>query len=95
MLTVIDLHQVHLTVYVPEGQLGRVALGQSALVTVDAYPGRVFTGRVTRISDQAEFTPKNVATQDERVKMVFGVEISLDNNDGSLKPGMPGEATLQ
>ena len=79
LLTVVDLSRVKLAVYVPESQIGEVKLGQTAQVTVDAYPGRTFTGTVTHIDDQAEFTPKNVQTQEERVKMVFKVEISLDN----------------
>jgi HlyD family secretion protein len=64
-------------------------------VTVDAYPGRVFAGAVTHINDQAEFTPKNIQTEEERAKMVFGVEISLENPDGALKPGMPADAALE
>jgi multidrug resistance efflux pump len=91
LFTLADLDQVVLTVYVPEADLGRVALGQEVEVTVDAYD-RAFSGRVTHIASQAEFTPKNVQTQEERVHMVFAVKIRLDNPDHLLKPGMPADA---
>jgi len=94
LLTLVDLTRVKLTVYVPESRIGLVKLGERAGVAVDAYPGRAFHGTVTRINDQAEFTPKNVETQEERVNTVFAVEISLDNPDGALKPGMPAVAAL-
>jgi len=82
-------------IYVPAGRIGQVRLGQTAQVTTDSYPRRLFSGAVTHINDEAEFTPKNVQTQEERVKMVFRVEIALDNSDGALKPGMPADAALQ
>jgi multidrug resistance efflux pump len=94
LLTVADLARVKLTVYVPETQLGKVSLGQDALVAVDSFPERVFGGTVTHIADRAEFTPRNVTTQEERVNLVFAVEISLDNAEGALKPGMPADATF-
>ncbi len=95
LFTVADLGRLKLVVYVPTGQIGQVRLGQGVDVTVDAYPGRAFPGEVVRVADQAEFTPKNVQTQEERVKTVFAVEISLDNADGSLKAGMPADAVLK
>jgi multidrug efflux pump subunit AcrA (membrane-fusion protein) len=91
LFTLADLDQVTLTVYVPEAELGKVALDQEVEVTVDAYE-QVFPGRVTHIASQAEFTPKNVQTQEERVHMVFAVKIQLDNPDHQLKPGMPADA---
>jgi HlyD family secretion protein len=94
LLTVVDLEHVKLVIYVPAGRIGQVRLGQEAQVSTDSYPGHRFTGTVTHISDQAEFTPKNVQTKEERVKMVFQVEIALDNSDGLLKPGMPADAAL-
>ncbi|MFN2221230.1 MAG: efflux RND transporter periplasmic adaptor subunit [Chloroflexota bacterium] len=93
LFTLADLDQVTLTVYVPEADLGRVALGQAVDVTVDAYD-QVFPGQVTHIASQAEFTPKNVQTQEERVHMVFAVKIRLDNPDQLLKPGMPADAVF-
>ena len=94
LLIVADLSQITLVVYVPEPRIGQVRVGQEAQVTVDAYPGRTFTGAVSYISPRAEFTPKNVQTQEERVETVFAVEIKLANADGYLKPGMPADAEL-
>lgn len=94
LLTLADLGKSTLTIYVPEGQLGKVQLGQPVSVTVDAYPERVFPGTVDFISSQAEFTPKNVQTQAERVNMVFAVKVRLPNQDHALKPGMPADAAL-
>ncbi len=69
-------------------------LDQGAQVTVDSFPGRIFEGRVSHISDRAEFTPRNVATKEERVNLVFAVEIRIPNDDGSLKPGMPADVVF-
>lgn len=92
LLEIADLSQVTLTVYVPQPDLGRVRVGQAAQVSVDSFPGRIFEGRVTHIADRAEFTPKNVQTQEERVNTVFAVKLTLSNPDGALKPGMPADA---
>ena len=93
LFTLADLRNLTLTVYIPEADLGQVALGQEARVTVDAYDD-VFIGRVTHVASQAEFTPKNVETREERVNMVFAVELTLDNAAGRLLPGMPADATF-
>jgi HlyD family secretion protein len=89
-----DLDHVTLTVFIPETQIGRVGVGQAAHVAVDAYPGETFEGTVTFIALEAEFTPKNVQTEEERVNLVFAVKISLDNPDHRLKPGMPADAQI-
>ncbi len=94
LFTLANLDEVTLTVYVPEADLGQVWLGQTVEVTVDAY-GDIFTGQVSHIASRAEFTPKNVQTQEERVHMVFAVKIQLDNADHRLKPGMPADAKFQ
>jgi multidrug resistance efflux pump len=94
LLTIANLDEVTLTVYVPEADLGRVSLGQRVEVTVDAYRDR-FDGTVSHIASQAEFTPKNVQTQEERVHMVFAVKIRLENADHRLKPGMPADAAFR
>ena len=94
LLTLANLDKVALTVYVPEADLGRVSLGQAVEVTVDAYED-TFTGQVSLIASRAEFTPKNVQTQEERVHMVFAVKVQLDNADHRLKPGMPADAAFQ
>ncbi len=93
--TVTELDRVHVMIYVSEVELGRVRLGERAEVRVDSFPGRVFPGRVTFISPEAEFTPKNVQTKEDRVKLVFGVKVELDNPEGLLKPGLPADAVLR
>jgi membrane fusion protein YbhG len=90
VLVVTDLAQPWLTVYVPEPDLGRVKIGAPAEVVTDGGERR--QGKVTFVASQAEFTPKNVQTRDERVKLVFRVKVGLDNPDGLFKPGMPAEA---
>jgi HlyD family secretion protein len=95
LLTVANLDEVRLTIYVPEDQLNFVYLGQEVEVEVDSYPDRVFTGTVSFIAQEAEFTPKNVQTEKERVNMVFAVRVRLPNPGYLLKPGMPADATLR
>jgi HlyD family secretion protein len=94
LMTLADLDSLSLTIYVPEDQLGQVQIEQPVSVTVDAYPGRTFGGTVTFIASQAEFTPKNVQTREERVNMVFAVKVKLPNPDHALKPGMPADAVI-
>ncbi len=81
-------------IYIPEPQLGRIKLGQIAEITTDSYRGKVYRGKVTFINSEAEFTPKNVQTQEERVKLVFAVKIAVDNPNQELKPGMPADARI-
>jgi HlyD family secretion protein len=96
LFTLVDLDRLYVKIYVPEPYIGKVALGQEARVSVDAYPGRAFLARVSRVSQEAEFTPKNVETREERVKLVFAVEVALAENPGGvLKPGMPADATIR
>jgi HlyD family secretion protein len=95
VLVVGRLDQLTLTVYVPEERYGEIRLGQAASVTVDSFADRTFPGEVTRIADRAEFTPRNVQTEEGRRTTVFAVEIAIDNADGSLKPGMPADVTFQ
>jgi multidrug resistance efflux pump len=94
LLEIADLSDIRLVVHVPQPALGRVWLGQTVSVAVDAHPGRVFWGVVTRIADQAEFSPRGLQTEDARASAVFAVEISLPNPDGALKPGMPADVLL-
>lgn len=94
ILRVAEIATVWIRVYVPEEQIGRIKVGQRAAVTTDAFGARRFAGRVIEIAEQAEFTPKNVQTKEERVKQVFGVKIEVQNPDGVLKPGMPGDAVI-
>jgi HlyD family secretion protein len=95
LYTVAALDPVKLTLYIPEAQVGRVRIGQSATVRVDSFPGESFRGQIVFISSQAEFTPKNVQTQKERVNTVFAVRVALPNPEMKLKPGMPADATVQ
>lgn len=95
VITVGDLAHCWLKGYIPETELGRVKLGQKARVTTDSYPGKVFPGVVSFISSEAEFTPKNVQTEKERVKLVYRIKISLDNPAMELKPGMPADAAIE
>ncbi len=88
------LEQMKLTLFVSETEYGRIKLGQKADISIDAYPGRVFDGKVIYLSPNAEFTPKNVQTKDERTKLVFAVKVQAVNPDGSLKPGLPADARI-
>lgn len=94
LLTLGDLSTVDLKLYLPETEMGRVKLGQSVEVTTDTFPGETFTGQVIWISDEAEFTPKNVQTKEQRVNTVFAVKVRLVNPEQKLKPGMPADAVL-
>jgi HlyD family secretion protein len=94
LLELSDLDTPKLTVYLPETEIGRVKIGQQARVYVDAYPGEVFGGTVSFMAHEAEFTPRNVQTQAERVSLIFAVKIKLDNADHRLKPGMPADAKI-
>ena len=92
--TLADLSNPWIKVYIRETKLGLVKLGQPAEVTVDTFPGKVYIGKVTQIASEAEFTPKNVQTREERVKLVFGVKVSVQNEAGELKPGMPADVKI-
>ena len=92
--TIGDLENPWIKVYVKEPDLGRVKLGQKAAVSTDSYPGKVYEGVVSFISSEAEFTPKNVQTPEERVKLVFGVKVSVKNVHQELKPGMPADVRI-
>ena len=94
VVTLADLDHIWIRVYVPEDQYGKLKLGQSVDVAVDSFPKEVFRGKIVSISSEAEFTPKNAQTPEERVKLVFGVKITVDNPGRRLKPGMPGDATI-
>jgi HlyD family secretion protein len=94
LFKVSDLRTVDLIIYVSEEELGKVKLGQTADVSVDAFPDKSYTGKVIYISPEAEFTPKNIQTKDERTKLVFAVKIKIDNPKYELKPGMPADASV-
>jgi HlyD family secretion protein len=90
-----DLSSIELKIFVSETDIGRVKPGQDADVTVDTFPKKVFKGKVSFISPEAEFTPKIIQTHKERVKLVYLVKILIPNGNLDLKPGMPADATLR
>jgi len=99
LYVMVNMHKLYVKVYIPEQEIGKIKLNTEARVYTDAGfgPGReqYFKARVTKISEQAEFTPKNIETKEERIKLVFGVEISVDNPQGLLKPGMPADVVIR
>ncbi len=95
ILQLADLDSLTLTVYLPTSELGEVKVGDPARVTVDTFSNRAFDGKVVFISPSAEFTPRNVQTQAERVNLVYAIKISLPNPDHSLKPGMGADAEFR
>lgn len=95
LLTLARLSDLTITVYIPEDRYGELALGQTAEVSVDSFPGETFSGTVTYISGQAEFTPRNVQTTAGRKTTVFAIKLSLSNADGKLKPGMPADVMFK
>ena len=94
LFSIIDLQDIWIMAYVSERNLGKVKLGQSASVSIDSFPERAFPGKVVFISPEAEFTPKNIQTREERVKLVYGVKVRLQNAEEILKPGMPADVTI-
>jgi HlyD family secretion protein len=88
------LDLVNLTVYVPEDVYGRIPVGQKVTISVDSYPGETFYGEVIYISDEAEFTPRNVQTVEGRKATVYGVKIEILNKEHKLKPGMPADVNF-
>lgn len=95
IVILIDPDDLWLRVYIPESEIGLVRIGQQATVTVDSFPNRRFEGKVVEISSKAEFTPRTVQTKKERVNLVFGVKIRLDNHERLLKPGMPADTEIK
>ena len=94
LATLVDLRELNVRVFVPERDIGRVRLGDTATIRIDAFPGRDFNGKVVEIAQRAEFTPKEVHVKDERVKLVFGVKVRIDNPEGFAKPGMPADVRI-
>ena len=90
-LTIGNLSDLTITVYVPENRYGEVALGQTVEVTVDSFPGVTFTATVIQIANKAEFTPRNVQTVEGRSATMFAIKLSVQDAEGRLKPGMPAD----
>jgi HlyD family secretion protein len=94
IVTIGDIEHPWLRGYVDETDLGKVKLGSKVKVTTDSYKGKVYDGRVSFISSEAEFTPKQIQTQQERVKLVYRIKIDLDNSSRELKSNMPADAEI-
>ncbi len=89
-----DLSKAKVTIYVSETEIGKIKLGQKAEIKVDSFPDKSFEGKVIYISSEAEFTPKNIQTKDERTKLVFAVKIEIPNPQRELKTGLPADVKL-
>ena len=94
VVTIGDIEHPWLRGYINETDLGRVKLGSKAKVTTDSYQGKVYDGRVSFISSEAEFTPKQIQTQEERVKLVYRIKIDIENPKHELKSNMPADAEI-
>jgi len=94
LFSVRDLQDTWIMAYTSEKHLGKVKLGQTAYAFIDSFPEKKFPGKVTYISPEAEFTPKNIQTKEERVKLVYGVKVQLDNAEELLKAGMPADVII-
>ena len=95
IFTAADLNDMWLTAYINETDLGKVKLNQPAYITTDTYPDKKYEGRISFISQQAEFTPKQIQTQEERVKLVYRIKIAVTNTSQELKPGMPADGFIE
>jgi HlyD family secretion protein len=94
VVTVGDMEHPWLRAYIREQDLGRVKLGDKVKVTTDSFPGKVYAGKVSFISSDAEFTPKQIQTSEERVKLVYRIKIDVDNSSHDLKSNMPADAEI-
>ena len=95
VVTIGDIDHPWLRAYINETDLGRVKYGQSAALSTDSYPGKSYTGRISFIASEAEFTPKQIQTKEERVKLVYRIKIEVDNKEHELKDNMPVDAEIQ
>jgi len=94
-LTLADLNNLIITVYVPEDRYGQISLGEEATVTVDSFPGKTFAAEVIHIADEAEFTPRNVQTVEGRSATVYAIKLRVTDGEGKLKIGMPADVTFK
>ena len=92
--TIGDLRHPWLRAYIGERDLGRVKIGTEVKLTTDSFPGKVYRGKISFIASEAEFTPKQIQTQDERVKLVYRIKVDVDNPDQELKANMPVDAEI-
>jgi HlyD family secretion protein len=94
ILTVVDTREAKATFFLPNAELAAAAPGLTVTVQADAYPNERFVGTIRRVAAEAEFTPKNIQTREDRDRLVYGVEVRIPNPDGKLRPGMPVEVTI-
>jgi membrane fusion protein YbhG len=94
IVTMLDLSKVYLRGFVPEGEIGRVKLGQTARVYLDSNPRQPIDAVVARIDPEASFTPENTYFRDDRVKQVFGIKLSINSPNKAAKPGMPADGEI-
>lgn len=94
-LTIGNLNELTITVYIPENRYGEISLGQTATLTVDSFPDVTFNATVIQIADKAEFTPRNVQTVEGRSSTVFAIKLSVQDPDGMLKIGMPADVVFK
>ncbi|MGH9594066.1 MAG: HlyD family secretion protein, partial [Bryobacteraceae bacterium] len=94
IVTLLDLSKVYLRGFVPEGDIGKVKVGQPAHIFLDSNPGQALNGYVLRIDPQATFTPENTYFRNDRVKQVVGVKLQLTQGIGYAKPGMPADGEI-
>ena len=94
-MTIGKLDELKVRVYIPVTEYGQLSLGQPANLTADSFAGETFTATVTRIAEKFEFTPQNVQTSEGRQTTVYAIELTVENTDGRLKPGMPVDVTFE
>ena len=94
LLSLTNLNDVYLRGYIPEGQIGKVRVGQSAQIYLDSAPNKPLSAKVTEIDSEASFTPENIYFKEDRVQQVFGVKLDIDNPNGFAKPGMPADGEI-
>jgi HlyD family secretion protein len=94
LLTIVNTNDLYLRGFIPEGDIGKVRVGQQGLVYLDAFPKQPLQATVTRVDPKASFTPENIYFKKDRVTQVFGVELTLKNNQGLAKPGMPADGRI-
>ena len=95
VVTIANIDDLWMNIYIPETQTGLVKLGQAVQVTADSFPDETFEGKITFVSSESEFTPKTILTQEERIKLVFRTKVSIEDTQRRLKPGMPADAQIQ
>jgi len=90
----VDLSEVKATFYLPNAEVGAVKPGARATVVADAFPGEAFEGKVRTVAFEAEFTPRNIQTRTDRDRLVYPVEVTVQNRDGKLRAGMPVQVSI-